>query len=33
MSDFDYLINYVQKTFGLTNDDVKRIDDYFEIQT
>ncbi len=33
MSDFDYLINYVQKIFGLDNDDVIRIDDYFEIQT
>lgn len=32
MSDFDYLIDYVQKTFGLDNADVKRIDDYFEFQ-
>ncbi|TDX82776.1 Crp/Fnr family transcriptional regulator [Epilithonimonas xixisoli] len=33
MSDFDYLINYAQNTFGLDDADVKRIDDYFEIQT
>ena len=33
MSGIDYLIDFVQKTFGLNNDDYKRIDDYFEIQT
>lgn len=33
MSGINYLIDFVQKKVGLNNDDYKRIDDYFEIQT
>jgi len=33
MSDFQYLIECIQKTFELDNVDIKTIDDYFEIET